>query len=527
MKRNRSLPAPRTPGFHDRTWLRLLFAAFVVMSVIAPSGFVGGSSDDWQYLNAARCWREFGPCLPQDHWQGRWPVIAPLAAITAVAGESRLTVSLWPMAASFAALWLLALVGNRKFGSPVGWLAAFLLLLTPSFTIQMLAPRVEAVEFAFILGGALAILHWEKRRSGAAAFVAGVMLAMAVEVRETAAVAAGFAAVYVFTRRPRPSARDIALGALGLSIPFAIEFLAFAVSTGDPFWRRRLSLSHTQIISSELLARPDPSSTPFFDRTYIANWRREMGIHVHWAVDGMLNLLANPRAGFTLTVVPLLLVVLSKSVDLVSRRRALLLWAAALLYVAALTYVFALDPKSRLMVVPIAMAHVAFALVSCRLLESGRKALVIALWGLIVLVGLAFRVGNPGTALAEPSARQWIAVHPGDIEIDPNTRRELTLIPEARELPGLDSNKVFLLYGASTDCGQLPEHGGLPAGALRLVAEKSLSRLAFIRAPWGALCLYRYERPLSVEAVRRAIRASRHDGAFILAPRPTAVLERD
>ena len=521
MKRNQSIQSPGWAPF------ALLLAAFVLMSLIAPSGYVGGSSDDWQYLNAARCWREFGPCLPQDHWQGRWPVIAPLAAITAVAGESRFTVSLWPMIASFFALWLLALVGNRKFGSPVGWLASFLLLLTPAFTIQMLAPRVEAVELAFVLAGALAVLHWDEQRSGAMAFVAGLMFAMAVQVRETAAIATAFAAIYVISRKPRPSARDLILGALSFSIPFAVEFLVFAISAGDPFWRRRLSLGHTQIISSELLARPDAGSSPFFNPTYIANWRREMGIHVHWTVDGMLNLLVNPRAGISLTIVPLLLASSRRIADLASWRQALLLWAGALLYVAALTYGFALDPKSRLMVVPIAMAHVAFALLSWRLLKARRRALVVALWVLIALVGLAFRVGNPGTALAEPSARQWIATHPGDIEIDPNTHRELTLIKEARELPGLDANKGLFLYGASTDCTQLPQHGGLPSGALHLVAEKSLSRLGFIRAPWGALCLYKFEKSVSAEMVRQAIRSSRHDGAFILSPRPTAVLDRD
>ena len=62
-------------------WL-ILGLAFVGIVSINPIGFIGGGWDDWQYLDAARCWRAHGPCLPHNHWQGRWPVIAPIALST-------------------------------------------------------------------------------------------------------------------------------------------------------------------------------------------------------------------------------------------------------------------------------------------------------------------------------------------------------------------------------------------------------------------------------------------------------------
>src|SRR3989337_1984831 len=89
----------RARSSHDAYWLSALLAALLLVIAIAPIGFIGGVWDDWRYLNAARCWREFGPCLPQDHWQGRWPVIAPLALITGLFGESRISVSISPLIA--------------------------------------------------------------------------------------------------------------------------------------------------------------------------------------------------------------------------------------------------------------------------------------------------------------------------------------------------------------------------------------------------------------------------------------------
>ena len=511
----------------DGHWFLALLVALLVLSALAPIGYMGGGWDDWRYLNAARCWREFGPCLPHDHWQSRWPLVAPLYALTAVLGESRLPVSLWPFITSFLALWFLALAGNRLLGRPVGWIAAFLLLLTPAFSLIMLAPRIESVELAFILGGVVATLEWRERRDGRWALVAGLMFGIAIQARETAAIATAFAAVYVLTRKPRPSAGHVALAVLGLAIPFAIEFLVFWASTGDPLWRRRLDVGHTEILSSELLVKPDPNSLPFFNPTYIANWRRECGIYVHWSIDGVLNLLANPRAGITLTIVPLVLLWSRRIVDAASRRKALWLWAGAMLYVAVLTYALAMDPKSRIMLAPICAAHLAFALLSWRLIEAGRPRTVYAMWGALLLIGLSFPIGAPRISLIEPTAKEWIAAHRGDIEIDPNSRRQLTLLSEARELPGLDANRGFLLYDTNTTCVQLLRGSGRAPAALQLVGEKWMSVLGFIPAPWGEACLFKHERPVSGDALRQAIATSRHDGPYILAPRPEAVLERD
>jgi hypothetical protein len=101
---------------NDLRWMVAIVGALALILIVNPVGFVGGGWDDWQYLNAARCWVQHGPCLPTDHWQGRWPIIAPLAAVIALLGESRFSVGLPSLAYSIGSLVLLAWLGNRLAG---------------------------------------------------------------------------------------------------------------------------------------------------------------------------------------------------------------------------------------------------------------------------------------------------------------------------------------------------------------------------------------------------------------------------
>ena len=486
-------------------WLLALFAAIAAVLLINPVGYIGGGLDDWQYLNAARCWREFGPCLPHDHWQARWPVIAPIAGFTALFGESRATVGAMPLLESIACLLLLAAVGNRLFGRPVGWAAALMMLATPVFAIQLLQPSVEAVELAWILAGFLALLVWEDRRKHSLAFLAGLCFSMAIQVRETAAAGALFALVYVLTRRDRPQLRDLLIAGGGFLLPFIVEFLLFWWSTGDPFWRRRLDLRHTLIPSSELGLQADSHRSPLFNTSIIASWKPAAGIHVHWAVDGLLNLLASGKAGLSLLLTPLLALVARGAGD-GSARKAAALWLLAIGYACVLIYVLAIDPKPRMMFVPFAMANLALALICCRIFLR-KPVLVIVSCTAAAAMCILLLYAYPSDLMIEQPATAWIAEHPNAIETDTNTRRHLALVPGAAALPDADGRRPYLLYRSGQSCDRWISRNRLP-DAFTVLAQAPVTRVQSVSGRVGALCLLRYQRRISGAALREALRSS-------------------
>lgn len=502
----------------DRPWIVLIAATFVLVLLINPMGYVGGGWDDWQYLNAARCWAENGPCLPRTHWEGRWPVFAPIGGIFSLLGESRAALGIWPLAASLAALAMLVLAGNRLAGRPVGWLAGLLFLVTPAFSLQILSPSVEALELALILAGVLAITSWVLSRSALTAFWAGLAFGFAFQVRETALIAIALAGIYGLFQRPRLA--DAAAALAGFAAPLAAELAIYWAATGDPLFRRQLSLAHTQIPSSELLAPVDPDVSPLFNPQYIANWKHEPGFHVHWLVDGLLNLFLNVKAGLTLALTGILLLFAHLKVAPPRHSLALKLYGLALLHASVLIYALAIDPKARMMFIPLAAASLAMSVLVIELWRGRQQLLPAVAIAVHALASLALLFVHQRTDIVEGPAARWLAQYPGQIEIDPNTRRHLALVRGASDLPGLESDRPYLLYNNVSRCGKWLRRSGLGEGALEVVAEQPISRASLYSTEWGgALCLMRYRRPLTADEVRSAIRRSRVDGRYIMGNR--------
>lgn len=499
----------------DFLWIGALCGAIILLLLLNPGGYVGGGQDDWRYLHAVRCWREYGPCLPHDHWQSRWPLIAPTAALTSLFGESRLTVSLGPLAASVAALFLLAMLGNKSFGRPVGWLAAIIFAAIPAFSFQFTDLNVEGTELLFILAGYLALLQSEKDDRALWPILAGLSFSLAFQTRETSIVAVVFAALYVAITRRAPG-RWLAYASIGFGLPLLAEFATFAISTGNPFWRRQLAVDHTLIPSSELLGPVDPKHSPFFNLAYIAHWRRISGIHVHWLVDWLLNLIVSGTAGASLALAPSVIFLGRKQFDRDTIRSGLILWAIGVAYGAVLALAFALDPKPRIMLVPLAMTSLALALVTWRAKQTGQTSLAYVSWAAVFLLWLPLHVGHRRTDIMERTAADWIAARPDEIEIDENTRRHLALVPQARVLPGLETERKYWLYMSSRGCKELIGTGLLPDGSISVI-ESDPVYLIYLRKldTRTSLCLLRFNTPVSRQQIVRAMRQSRSDGAFI------------
>jgi hypothetical protein len=169
------------------------------------------------------------------------------------------------------------------------------------------------------------------------------------------------------------------------------------------------------------------------------------------------------------------------------------LWLLALGYACVLIYVLAVDPKPRMMFAPFAMTNVALALLCCRLFRRSRAIVIVSCLTSASLCAVLL-YAYPSDLMMERSAKAWIAAHPGQIEIDGNTRRHLALVPAAAALPGLDARRPYLLYRSAEPCEQWVRRNGQP-GQFTVAAEAAATRVAWVEERLGPLCLLHYHRP--------------------------------
>jgi 4-amino-4-deoxy-L-arabinose transferase-like glycosyltransferase len=347
--------------------------ALLVALAVNHAGYRGGGADDWHYLEAARCAAaQHGLCMPESHWWARFPLVAPMAALLALGGESRLTVGLVPLLYAALALLLFTLLVERRFGRAEAIVAGVLLATLPSIALVLLQPNVDTAELAFVLAALLAFdtAANEGRRRGALA--GGMLLGLAILTRPSALAWLPIAALAIAAL---PKLRPLALpAALGLVLMLGAEAAAYWLWLGDPLHSWRLSLAHTSIPSTELPPGFHSARGPLFNPDYIAAWRPAMGIRVHWTADPILNLLANPAMGILLIAALLLLALRRPSPKAPQGRILLWLLGAAILYFGAITYAFAIDPKPRMFLPVAAVAAAIFAVQAVALWRAGSRA---------------------------------------------------------------------------------------------------------------------------------------------------------
>jgi 4-amino-4-deoxy-L-arabinose transferase-like glycosyltransferase len=450
---------------------------WTLLLLLNPVGYIGGGSDDGRYLEAAQCVVARGTwCTPTAHWGGRWPTVAPLAAAIALLGESRLAVGLASAPWAAASLLLLMALVKRWVGAAAAVLAGCVLALTPVFTLRSLTPNADVPELTLLMAAWLAA---DRRRP----LLAGLMLGLAICTRETAAVALVIMPILWALQRPSPG--SVCLGAFGLVLPLAAEGMFYGVTAGDPLLRLHLALAHTRIPSSELMTQVDPH-LPFLNMDLVRNWRPATGIHVHWLLDPLLNLLASPLCGIVL-LSALGLVILRRD-----RMHPMLRIAAAgsAAVTLMLIFVFAIDPKPRMFLAAIAAAAAVVGADAAERLALREYLLPLVLLGLIGVKGIATLADQPNLLRAERTAAAWLATAPPELVLDPTTKSRLALVREASAFGiGDKPPRLAIEVGACAASAARSRDVRAPDGSI----AAAIRRTGLLLAPREplSLCLYR------------------------------------
>lgn len=485
------LPKPWTGTPVWRHWPALAVALLALACVaINPVGFIGGGGDDTHYLDAARCWVVQGaPCLPTSHWWTRWPIIAPMAGAIALFGESRASVGAGAFFYWSASIALVGWIGANWFNRRTGFVAAALLALTPSVTAPALQPNADIPELAFQLAALAAATLGLRHQSRSWAVIAGLLAGIATQTRDTSALFAISAALgWLVLPKNR---RSVLLWAIpGFLAAMIGEAVIYAIATGDPLWRFELAMRHAGIPSDELAANVDTSARPFFNPGFIAGWKRDMGIQVVWPIDPWLNLIASPKVMQMFLATALLGGLYWKHVSRGDRRHLIVIAGCALLIALFLVYGLAVDPKPRMFMALVAACALASGVFADTAFRNGQKLFPLFVLGGCTLMGLRILSIYPATYQAEARAREWIAAHLGSTEIDDRARAFLTLLPEARALPGKGTGGAMLITTAVRDCSALERPRTGPLAHVRLVDSYGGPNPNQSR-----LCLWAYPKP--------------------------------
>lgn len=496
--------AARHWGLSAFRLLALPLLALIILKLISPIGYVGGGSDDWHYLQAARCTAEHGLCLPQSHWWVRFPLVAPMGLSLALLGETRFAILLVPLIYAIAAIILFTLNVARAFGRLPAIVAGCVLVATPVFTKSILQPNVDLVEFTWLMAAILALQSAVSRNSQGLALIAGMFLAITIMSRPSALAILPILTLG-FVIAPA-EVRKLALPVgIGIAALLSLETVLYWTTTGNPLFGWMLSLHHTRIPSSELATSVDTLKSPLFNPAYIAGWKPSMGIHVHWTIDPVLNILANPQIGGTLMIGIILTAANYKAVGRgeYGGRMPLYLAGAATLYFAILTYGLAIDPKPRMFVPVVAAAAILVGLSSVSLWKARNRLIIGLFMTILAFRSLIYAFETADLRKPEALARQWAISEPSGLAILDMPHRLMTQSPEIRRLPtypasdarsvialGVDSC-TFLAGDFSPGAWQLARAVPFPKQDSAPVAWLRNHRILFGEADTAVLCLFR------------------------------------
>lgn len=484
----------RAQPFPTPSPLLLVMVAELLIALINPIGYRGGGSDDYYYLEAARCWVAQGsPCLPATHWAARLPIVAPVAAALGALGETRSGLAGVALFHGLAALWLFMTLVARQFGRTQAVLAGFALAVTPIFAANMASLNIDMVELAWALAALLCLQQAALGNDRRWALAAGMMLGVAIIARTTSLLLlpiGGLGLILIPSLR-----RFIMPAAVGLVAVLALDALRYGAMTGDLLHGWRLALGHAQLPSTQIAAPLGGQESPLFNRHLIAGWHRDMGLELHWSIDGLLNLLAHPFVGLTLFGAAALLLVERK----VAPRSLWLLAGAGALDALGLIYALAIDPAPRMFLLLLCAGAAIIGVLGAGLWRRGAGGKLAISLALALSAALSVRVVHDsyGLVQAAPILAAWAAEKPRETAIDETTRRAFPFDPVLTALPVVPALDRTRLVALSNDaCAppgpdwRLVQGRAVPTADGPLVAALRARAILFGPRTTALVCLF-------------------------------------
>jgi len=298
---------------------------------------------------------------------------------------------------------------------------------------------------------------------------------MAFQVRETS-LAALVPAAWVMRR----DLRGLGLFGVGFASVLLVELLFYYGWTGEALYRRTLSMRHIALPSSEL--DYVPTGPPIFNTELIKNWKYDL--QVHWLVNGFLNLVVSVKTGLLYALAPVLYLIQRRRLDDPERRVVQFLILSATFYSAVLIYVLAIDPKPRLMFVPLAALSLASAILIVRTWSAVTLTVVVCTAALITLAIAA----QPRQARYERAAEQLELQYPGLIE---TAQPGYFGLSHLRDLPPAGSSKPYLLMLKDNYCSVGSKEDPVDVTDLPVAAEVRAHPMAVAIGNRWTLCLFR------------------------------------
>jgi len=211
--------------------------------------------DDAYYAAAALDWVQHFPALGTQHWALRYPLVLPTAALIRIFGFSVPALAAIDLAA-YAAFLLVGYAAARHwFGWPAAAALTAIAILVPQFPVQATYANPDLLEMALVMGSFwLVMLARQRGGPWRLMLSAGVLAGVGFLTRETTMALGPLYGLMLLARPAMARWRYLLIG-VGFFAVVGAQMGYFAVQTGDPLYRVRLSATHDLVDRTAQAAR--------------------------------------------------------------------------------------------------------------------------------------------------------------------------------------------------------------------------------------------------------------------------------